>query len=324
MKAVFLCWLILAQCTRWATPWVSWLSWAIFAFLVTAWVCRVPRPGAIRAILATPLSPIFAAAAVSALANGGWWSRVADLALYAVALAWFIDRKPDLDRDLVKTGWLVIGVSLVEWVYLLQRGGGRVHLLGNPNVIAYALGIVLPLGRGWAWWTLGSLAMVATGSRAGLLGLVVYAAREIPRWAGLAVGGVAGILLAIAKPARTLYRVEFFSQAIRSFVYRPIFGVGPGMYRSGDWIHAHNVVLTWMAETGIVGLVGLAISIFLVTKNRSGDVAGEPDLSPIFIISPFFLVDDQTMYWFSALGTCYLLAKMAKHPHFAMAFQSRR
>ena len=314
-------WVILAQSTRWATPWVPWISWPMWCILVTVWVVRVPRPGAIRVILYNPLSPILAAAVVSAVVNGGWWSRVADLALYAVLFALFLDQKPKLDRALVIVGRVVIGICLVEWVYLIRyHGGGRVHLLGNPNVIACALAIVLPLGHGWPWWTLGTLAVLSTGSRAGLLGLGLLVASKLPKWVGFVALVLAGLLLAIARPVGTWYRIAFFSQAIKLFVDHPIFGVGPGLYRYREWMHAHNIVLTWLAETGIVGLLGMAVSILLVTKTYPRSLGAPVDLSPILIVAPFFLVDDQVMFWFSALGALYLLAKSVNQGQNDLAF----
>lgn len=321
IQSLFLFWLILAQSTRWATPLVSWISWSIWGVLVTAWVVRHPRPGRIWAMLINPLSPILAAAVISAAVNGGWWSRVADLALYVVLFALLLDRQPDLDRSLVIVGWAVIGICLVEWVYLVRFcGGGRVHLLGNPNVIACALTIVLPLGHGWQWWTLGTLAMLSTQSRAGLAGLVLLVVAKLPKWVGLVVCILAGLVLIIARPVGTWHRIGFFSQAIKLFLDHPILGVGPGMYRYGEWMHAHNIFLTWLSETGATGLAGLVCAGFLVTEWGQKPFCSAIMLSPSLAVVPFFLVDDQVMFWFSALGALYLLAKSQKQGQNAMAF----
>jgi len=307
-KTLLLLWLILAQSTRWATPWVSWISWAMFGTIFAAWLVR-RRRAALLAVWRSPLLPVVGAAVVSALVNDGWWSRVADLALYAVALAYLVDDRPDLDRALVVTGWIVIGICLVEWVYLVPSHR-RVHLLGNPNVIACVLAIVLPQGHGWLWWALGGLAMVATGSRAGLLGLAMFAVRKVPKrvgWFGCAALVLVGLVLATARPVNTWYRVVFFSQAITLFVNHPIVGVGPGLYRYREWMHAHNVALTWLSEVGVVGLIGAGAGLWMAKKHTNVVRA-----MPLLTVAPFFVVDDQTMYWFSALGALYLVVKATR------------
>jgi hypothetical protein len=309
----WLFWLILAQSTRWATPWVAVISWAGFAVLVTGWVCERGWPGAIRAILGSPLSPMVAAAALSAVINGGWWSRVADWLLYAVALAWMLDRQPDMDRAIVRVGWVVIGACLVEAVYLLQAhvlGQGlvwRVHLLGNPNVIAAMLCIVLPLGRGHLWWGLGLAAMLSTGSLAGMVGLGVYAAVRYRQWWAY---GLAGLIA--FKPQSALLRLAFWQQAARLFAAHPVFGVGPGMYQYGEWMHAHNILMTILAETGWIGLLGCLVAGLLVTRRGQIGLARLSHVSPILAVLIFYLVDDMTMYWAVSLGVLYLYSREVK------------
>lgn len=249
MSEAAIAWLILAQTVRWSTLWVTAISWLLFAGVVTAWVRRAGWPRAIRAILGSPLSPIAGAMALSALVNGGWWTRVADWVLYAVMLAWLIDQRPNIDRAIVRVGWAVIGVCLFEWCSLaVLKGahGWRVHLLGNPNVVAALLAVALPLGRGKLWWCLGLAAMVSTGSLAGIVGMAVYAAVR-HRWWCL---GLAGLIA--FKPQSALLRLAFWQQAISTFAAHPLVGIGPGLYQYMDWIHAHNVVFTLLAETGLV------------------------------------------------------------------------
>ncbi len=283
--------------------------------MVTGWVCERGWPGTIRAILGSPLSPIVVAAALSAVINGGWWSRVADWLLYAVMLAWMLDRHLDMDKAIVRVGWVVIGVCLVEAVYLLQaRFLGhdglvwRVHLLGNPNVIAAMLCIVLPLGRGRLWWGLGLAAMLSTGSLAGMVGLGVYAAVRYRQWWAY---GLAGLIA--FKPQSALLRLAFWQQAARLFAAHPVFGVGPGMYQYGEWMHAHNILMTILAETGWIGLLGCLVACFLVTQHRRIASCSTSWLSPILAVLPFYLVDDMTMYWAVSLGILYLYSREVKH-----------
>jgi len=325
-------WLVLAQSVRWAEPWAAAISWALFGGLLAGWVVGRGR-AALWAAWRSPLLPVLGAAVVSALAAGGWWSRVADWALYAAMLAFFLDRRPDLDRHLVTVGGWVIGVSLFEWLALLLDGGGRVHLLGNANVIAAMLVLVLPAGverlrglRRWAWLGLGLLALLATGSRAGALGVVLYGLafyrRRLPRW--LPVVGAVGILgvLMLARIGGTLQRVDLYRQAWAAFVRAPVAGVGAGQYRGviarapvmvGSnlckpimvHVHAHNLAMSMLAELGMVGLAGWALAGLRVCRWAwDGD-----RLARLVAMLPFYLVDDMTMWWFVSLGVFYLVSR---------------
>jgi hypothetical protein len=320
-----LAWLVIAQITHWSTPWVAWTSWGLFVLLVLVWVRRAGWSRTIRAVALNPLLTIVAVAAVSALINGGWWSRVADLAAYAVLFAFLLDQKPRLDGAIVGVGWWVIGVTVLEWGYLIQTSGGRVHLLGSPNVVAAVLMIALPAGwqrlrgaRRWAWAIAGLLAMWATGSRDGALALLFYvlAARRARWWVWVVLATVAVGALVFMRPGASWARVVYYTDAIRFFVANPVLGVGPGMYRSivgtVTYYHAHNLILTILAELGILGLAGLAGALALGRLVRPGGQHRTQDgLARLVAMLPFFLFDDMTMYWGVALGTLYLLSKVS-------------
>ncbi len=336
-------WLILAQTVRWSHWWVTAISWAVFGGLAAGWAWR-RRRAALWAVWRSPLLPVAGAALLSAAINGGWWSRVADWALYAVALAYLVDqtnlvseRNQVCGRNLVfeRVGWVIIGVCLFEWVGLLMLGGDkgwRVHLLGNSNVIAALLLIVLPLGcsppRGggaW-WWGLGLAALLSTGSRAGLLGLALYGLvylveRFKVRRGWIVAPGLAALaVLMAARMAGTTDRIEIYRQAVELFVDHPLAGIGPGQYRGtiirplvmvGSWhcvpmytlVHAHNLALTTAAELGIVGLAGWALAAWRARVWRFDRLAH------LAALAPFFVVDDMTMYWLVMLGVFYLVAR---------------
>jgi hypothetical protein len=342
---LLLAWLLLAQTTRWASPWVAWISYGLFAALVTTWLLRVPWPRAITAWIAAPLSPMMAAAVISALASGGDWLHVLDLAMYATILAYFLDQRPDLDDAAIILGWWIVAICLLEWGYLVRvEGGGRVHLLGNSNVIAALLAIILPIGwaritgrRRWIWAALGLVALYSTGSRAGVLGLGFYVlARKRARWwvwLGLGLAAVAALFF--VRIDQSTERVVIWRQALYWFQHYPLLGMGPGkffffmlvarQFSVADWqfyvghVHAHNLILTWLAETGLVGLVGMAGTLYLATKSR----IEHADLSPLAAIAPFFIVDDQTTYWLVALLTLYVLSKILNPYKFCLAFRSK-
>jgi len=325
-------WLILAQTVRWSHPVITAISWAVFGGVAGWWVWR-RRWATLLAVWRSPLLPVAGVAVVSALINGGWWSRVADWTLYAVALAYLVDQRPNADREIVRVGWWVIGISLFEWLGLVMLGGEhgyRVRLLGNPNVIAGMLLVVWPLGlerltgqrRRW-WWWLGLAAMIATGSRGGLLGLALYGVHKlnIKKWVLFVVVIIVLVALIPVRIRSSADRIDMYIQAMYDAVKQPIFGIGPGMYRDyiatrqhvtvGSWwnynhvvyMHAHNVVLTALAEMGLIGLAGWALAVWQARRWTVRDAARLAALLPVF------LVDDMTMYWAVMLGVVYVISQ---------------
>lgn len=298
-----LAWLVLAQSTRWATPWAAWVSWGMFGCLMAWWVAR-RKQAAMVAVWRSPVLPIAGAAILSAAVNGGW-PRAADWCMYAAMWAWMDDTRPQLGPAVGTVGKMVIAVSLVEWLYLVGQPQGiaptwRVHLLGNPNVIAAMIALALPRLRG-GWLFLAAAAMVATGSLAGLIGLAVW---FVSTWKGnhkglpLLAGGV--VLAVCIRPKSAMLRLEFWAQAIRLFLAHPLAGVGPGLYRYGEWVHAHNSLATILAEMGIIGLSGLGLAAWHMRRCR---------WARMIAIVPFFLVDDMAMWWAVMLGVIYVLTE---------------
>lgn len=321
-------WLILAQTVRWSHGWVAAISWGVFGCLVVGWLGKRKR-AALRALWRSPLLPVVGAAALSALANGGWWSRVADWALYAVMLAWLLDQKPDIDRQIVRVGRWVMVICLFEFAGLVLAGGDlgwRVHLLGNSNVVAALLLVALMCERDRRWWLAGLAALLATGSRCGLLGLALYGLLRLverfklhPVWIVVPGLAVLGILMA-ARMVGTTDRIEVYGQAVEMFVAHPLAGIGPGLYRGiilrpsvmvGSWhytpvftlMHAHNLALTALAEGGAIGLAGW---VFAVWRVRHWHIRHTARLAALL---PVFVVDDMTMYWLVVLGVLYVLSR---------------
>jgi hypothetical protein len=299
-----LAWLVLAQSTRWATPWATWISWAMFGGLVVGWLAR-RKGAALLAVWRSPLLPITGAAVLSAAVNGGW-PRALDWCMYACMWAWMDDAKPRLSGAIGTVGKMVIAVSVFEWFYLVRTfGGGRVHLLGNSNVIAAMIALAMPRLRGW-WLLLAAAAMVATGSLAGLIGLGLW---FVSTWKGNHKGlpllaGVVGVGLAVfIRPESAMLRLAFWQQAIRLFLAHPLAGVGPGLYRYGEWVHAHNSLATILAEMGTIGLSGLGLAAWRTRRVQAHTWARI--LGPMIAVIPFFLIDDMAMWWAVMLGVIY-------------------
>jgi O-antigen ligase len=306
-------WLIFAQTFRWSYQWIAGASWAVFVGLGAWWVWR-RRWAALLAVWRSPLLPVLGAAIVSALINGGWWSRVADWLLYTVALAWMIDARPDMRASISRVGHCVAAVCVFEWAGLAIASGSlgwRVHLLGNSNVVAALLVLALLVERDRRWWALGVVAVLTTGSRAGLLGLALYG---LARLAGhfkisqgwIAVPGLAALaVLMLARMSGTTQRIELYAQSLDQFASAPVFGVGPGNYRgvivsqSVFWhVHAHNIALSALAEGGM-----LAAAAWAVAARRAWRLGWHAWRRTEIL--PFFLLDDMTMWWGVMLGVLY-------------------
>jgi len=330
--AALLGWLILVQFVRWADPWSGALTWCVFGLVLLGWVQRKHMRAVFAALGRSPLWAVVLVAAWSAWVNGAGWDRVADWTLYAIMFAYFLDRRPDYGRALLWVGWALIALCLVDWVYLHGYASrpGRVGLGLNANVIAACLAVALPQGSRHAqgrarlvWWVLGIAALAGTGSRAGLLGLGLYGAvllyqRCMLRARWVLVGGA--LLLAVLAAARmrtTSTRIDAYGGALGMFQDRPLLGSGPGRFvydiaRSPVLVgsslvpgfsrlfHAHNLILSVLAEMGIAGLGALGLALLWALR---GDWQA---CAPLAFLAPFWIVDDMTMYWFVSLGLLYV------------------
>jgi O-antigen ligase len=263
-------------------------------------------------------------------------------ALWALVLAHVVDDARDL------AGAQAIGSTGVALVTMLQAVGAdpfraagwapavagasprlvAYGTLGNPNFVAALMAGTVPLtawlvldapsaGRRWlAGAALGcqALALAATGSRGGALGLTVGALvwasfMSGRRGVALALAGIAagGVLIAVS-PARPLGQ----TLAGRLYVWRvtwehawerPLVGHGPGAFRvlypswerehrrpagqgaadaafAGPQQHAHNDYLEALVERGLPGVVSLAGVVCVVlsagwrSRRRSVAPAG--------------------------------------------------
>jgi O-antigen ligase len=101
------------------------------------------------------------------------------------------------------------------------------------------------------------------------------------------------ILAPASASANNTERYNYWEQGFEVFKERPVFGVGPATTpnlspekninnRRGVYAHAHNIYLTFMAETGLVGLIAF---LFFITR-------------PIKLLWPFRRSQDRlTFFW---------------------------
>jgi len=229
------------------------------------------------------------------------------------------------------TGWLALNQvlafrSALSGSMMARIGGGTDSFLGNTIDFAVALAVILPYAvflifaeRGRALRALAFLlallfvaSMVATGARAGALGLLVLAFviwLKLPRKAitiallpvilvgswYLSPAAYRERVLSIAtyqEDASATGRIENWRAAQRMLFDRPLLGVGIGNFPiaygvayspPGEerWASVHNVVLQAAAELGLLGLFAYGLlTCFIIGDNRrtrrlADEVGGE-------------------------------------------------
>jgi len=197
---------------------------------------------------------------------------------------------------------LAFGVVLEAIGLRGLRVGG---LLENPNVTASLLVISLPLvfvieGRRrlrFAVTAVLILGLVLTGSRAGMLALLVVVAVVLPRgrlkFVGLLTGGVgvAAVLVwrFVYQPdILAWFRPAIWSAVLRLWVSHPLCGVGPGglvdAAGAQRLLHADHVgqrqfliayaessPLAVLVQTGLVGLLIAVVALFIWWRRVHGN-----------------------------------------------------
>ncbi|MCG3208760.1 MAG: hypothetical protein FOGNACKC_02372 [Anaerolineae bacterium] len=201
-------------------------------------------------------------------------------------------------------------------------GLARLGAAKNP-LLKIALG-------GWALLLVAALLL--TQSRGGLLALVVAGGFFGLSWFRAAGGAFArrwqwalagaglllvGGLLALGLGLRGLndgvdIRQQVMLGALRAWQAHPLFGVGPGALGQAllqqpltldqIWPDAHNLYLTFVAETGLLGAAGLGWLLLAAARRLWRDVARPVDVLPLACAAGLLgfaahnLVDSQLKY----------------------------
>jgi putative inorganic carbon (HCO3(-)) transporter len=208
--------------------------------------------------------------------------------------------------------------ALVGWQPAIEGASVRMRVyatLGNPNFVAALLAAIVPLtvaigvdaeGRPPRPWIAVALfiqlsAIVATGSRAGALGLVAAALawvavrrhRQLLVLATALIAGLVAVWLSEGRPLGDTIagRQYIWSVVAPQALSRPLIGFGPGgveaHYReweharrsssaatgrptrfAGPQQHAHNDYLEALLERGVPGLLGLVV-VLLIPLNAA-------------------------------------------------------
>lgn len=178
--------------------------------------------------------------------------------------------------------------------YQTYFGGRSFSTMGGPVLLAPVLAAALALAVGHGEWAASALILVgllATGTRAaiggGLAGaaLAAYLSGRVSsatasRFAGLAI--FAAVLSRASALGSDLGRVSLWAMAWQGFLDRPFagwgantFGVAMRQYIGADYLsvhgpllthsHAHNLVLQTLFSYGLMGVVGLLVTVLFGT-----------------------------------------------------------
>ena len=286
-------------CAGWVTVGLSFVCWQKSPVWAVVW-------------------PLPVAALVSALANTDIApSSGARLWLYGVALSLLF-----VTGRLVTSDQLLFGLLLAAGPWLLAS----VWMEDNPNIKAvWAVVFILAFaGAHHEGWLFNREAFIfsvpfgvyllALGSRGAFVGLTIglfafYAPRtthHASRITLFSLGGLALLgLLILWRPETAGYRLHYWQQALGAFLANPLFGVGPGGLWArqiitepggGFQLHAHNFIISSVAEMGLVGLAGLLYASGKIYASRLTLHASPWQLAIVTALLGHSLVDEP-LFW---------------------------
>jgi hypothetical protein len=280
----------------------------------------------VRGLPATPLTLPLGLLLVVTLISGarvqfyGSEMRVITIGAYVATYFFFYlyVSETKLTESVTTSGWVIMAAILT--LNLCRVQGLMTIIEGNNNILASILLLHLPFGSRIedtrtraAWFVLGSVAMLSTQSRGGLLGLF-WAMASLYRLDRrlLALGTVAVLPVAMLwQWDNTMIRLRYWLAAAQAFLSQPLLGIGPANClafispRVGhNCPHAHNIFLTIAAEMGVVGLAVFCWLVWQVWRHHRPGPAWAA-LVGFFIHS---MVDDPIWFWSPGFGVMSLLA----------------
>lgn len=295
--ALLLLWLALTGgYVGWSNPFALFVNFLLWLGLMI-WLCvRVPRLDRIGwAIIG-----LMAANLISAAITHHWYAGLTRSAILSVYLAIYNLARQWPDGVISQGAF----VSLIIYLFLCCSPWG------NPNVLAFNL-----IGLAWLAWPIGEWGILLfvglfilaylKGSTGGMLALLsggAFVAWKLSKHRLVQIclvsliipllifGWFFGDLITASSE-----RLVFFIDAAKDFISSPLWGLGPGAYRSLTYWHSHNLVLTTAAELGFLGLLALGALAWVIWKSWSSLPIWAAALTVSFAV--WSLVDEPTQFW---------------------------
>ena len=179
--------------------------------------------------------------------------------------------------------WVTIGAAICSLLALVQLvpacpfhslvpNGRAIGTIGSPPFLGCMLALALPVAGGaWAMPVI-VLALLATRSKAAILGAVAGAVVQRPKLAWGFIPLIPFIVFILNRGASDTMRLYIWAMAWKAFLAHPLLGVGADNFgdafitlRGPAWIeaggrglsaseNAHNLILNVLATGGLVGL----------------------------------------------------------------------
>ena len=250
-----------------------------------------------RGPLTWPVLAIIAATLISAWFNRSWYGLqlaavwAGYLAISDLAARW-------KDETIHNAARLTLPLYILVALVLLPRG--------NTNIVAFNLvGLALLASPAFNWWLFAPVILAVGGLLHSMGGIIAAVFSTWPHFRqGKVVLGVSVVPLVLlgwwANPAGYAWRLEFWAAAWQGFVSSPVWGIGPGRYYTlvndpYHWAHAHNIIMTTLAETGLLGLIALAGLAWSIWRRWGSLPAWAAALVSAFVA--WSLVDEPLRFW---------------------------
>lgn len=178
----------------------------------------------------------------------------------------------------------------------------------NANVLAFhLLGLALlamPLDWPVLPWSM-LLLVNPLASVGGLLSGLLAGCHWLKiRWQPLSLSLSLSLLLGgWLNPAGYDYRLRFWRAAWSQFCLSPLWG--NGYFQLEHYWHAHNTAATIAAQSGLIGLIGLAVLVAAITRRLSGGLPGWA-ATVVLAYGAWSLVDEPLHFW--GAGFIFMLA----------------
>jgi len=288
--------------------------------LLWAWVfIHRPASPAMMTVFRWPVIALILSALVNFRLDGWLINR---LGLASAALLLLLIQ---IDADTLRRSLLLAGL-VWPLAWLLEPVDNRNIQAVWPLLFA-AVVITSPASM-WRWLYFGAQVglLLWLGSRGAIIGLAAALAGYYViyfRWRvsiGMIVAAVMlGTALLFYRWNTAMFRLFYFQRGIEAFLSAPLFGVGPGGLRSlglifseGVWQpHAHNFLLSVLAETGLIGLAGLGLAGYTFYRLRPALLIERWHVTALLALAAHSLVDEP-LWWPGPLLAAALIISSIK------------